>query len=141
MPPFNYDENMKLNQNTSWYLDESQGYWQPVNRKSSFSDINQHALRNARNSATTSGYVKEFRRYLMNEKNRIKTVERQRRYRIGKVFPFLSWFWCHTFERIRDDWLCLALLGIFMALLSVGVDKGIELCSSGKFCKINSEIG
>lgn len=135
MPPFNYDENMKPTEDTSWYLNENKGYWQPVNRKSSFSDINL-ALRNAANSSNTSEYVKEFRRHLNNEKKRMKTVERQRLLENRKIFLILSWTWSHTFKHIRDDWLCLALLGFFMALLSVGVDKGIELCSSGKYSQI-----
>lgn len=133
MSPLSCDEDTKEIENTNWYKDDNKSYWQPVSRKSSFSDINQLALRDARNTSTTSGYVKEFRRYLRNEKMRIKTVERQRRYQNRIFMPFLSWIWCQTFERIRDDWLCLALLGIFMALLSVGVDKGIVLCSNGKF--------
>lgn len=130
MPPFNYDENVEQNMN-SWYFDEDHGYWEPVTRKSSFSDINQLALRNARNSSNTTGYVEEFQNYLKDEKKRMKAAERQRRYQSRRSIPFLSWIWCHIFKRIRDDWLCLALLGIIMALLSVGVDKGIELCSSG----------
>lgn len=128
MSPFNYDENMKHND------DDNHGYWEPVNRKSSFSDINLVALSNARNSSNTVGYVKEFQSHLKNEKKRITTAENQRHKRM--VVPFLSRIWCKTFNRISDDWLCLALLGIFMALLSVGVDKGIELCSSGKFSKL-----
>lgn len=133
MPPFNSDENSKQNENTStWHMDEKKECWKLVNRKSSFSDINHYALRNARNSSKTLGYVKEFRKYLRNEKKRIQSVERQKRLQNRKFFPFVSWIWFHTFRRIKDDWLCLGLLGICMAFLSVGVDKGIELCSSGK---------
>lgn len=70
---------------------------------------------------------------MKNEKKRLANLERRKRYWNPNIaISILLWIRRHTFERIKEDWLCLALLGIFMALLSVGVDKGIELCSSGK---------
>lgn len=134
MPPFNYGETTKRTEQTGDNLDED--YWHLVYRKSSYSDINHEALRIASNSPHTTSYVKEFRRHLKNEKDRQTAIERQERLKNRKSFRFLALVWCHTIERIRDDWLCLALLGISMALLSVGVDKGIELCSSGKILNL-----
>lgn len=132
MSPLHCEENIKQSENCYWYSDEKRGHWTPVIRRSSFSDINQIVLSIARNSRNSGGYPKEFQRYMRNEKKRLARLERQGCWNENVIISILLWIWRHTFERIREDWLCLALLGIFMALLSVGVDKGIELCSNGK---------
>lgn len=35
--------------------------------------------------------------------------------------------------RLGEDWVFLALLGIIMALLSFIMDKGISICTNGKY--------
>lgn len=127
MPTSGTDKAIEESENNN----EELPYWQPVIRKSSFTDINQVTLRNARNFAHTLGYVKEFRQHLNNEKEKINSIERWKKFQKRKSFRIMSRILGIVSKHIKDDWLCLALLGIFMALLSVGVDKGIELCARG----------
>lgn len=52
--------------------------------------------------------------------------------RTGRIVKFLSWVWRHTFARLGEDWVYLALLGIIMALISYVMDKGIAMCTNGQ---------
>lgn len=124
--PYNYEENIKR-EDTCWCFDENQGLWKPVSRESSFTDNNRFAL--SENSVNTTNYTKEFRRHVKNEEKKLRSQSRNR----NVVTAVLSWIWRQTFGRMGEDWICLALLGVFMALLSVSVDKGIEWCSNGNF--------
>lgn len=42
----------------------------------------------------------------------------------GKIFRAISWCWRHTFAKMGEDWIFLALLGFIMAVLSFLMDKG-----------------
>lgn len=42
---------------------------------------------------------------------------------------YISCLWTHTFARIGEDWVFLALLGIIMALLSYLMDRVIYYCT------------
>ncbi|KAG4075781.1 hypothetical protein HA402_003607 [Bradysia odoriphaga] len=129
MAPFTCNKDAKENKLNAWNLDRNHDYWEPVTRKSSFSDINQLTLRTARNSLSTSGYAREFHRYLKHEKRRLQTIDRHRQFQYqNSITRSICWVWKHKFNQILDDWLTLAMLGICMAFLSVGVDKGITLC-------------
>jgi len=44
----------------------------------------------------------------------------------------IKWVWRHTFAKIGEDWVFLAILGITMAIVSFGIDFGIEKCISSR---------
>lgn len=135
MAPYNCDNDAEGNESRAWSFDENLDCWQPVFRKSSFSDINQMSLRTAKDTPSRA-YAKEFRRYLRAEKRKLQNINCQQFRSQNSITQLISWIWYHRFNHVLDDWLCLALLGIIMAFLSVGVDKGITLCSNGKFTQL-----
>jgi chloride channel 2 len=47
-----------------------------------------------------------------------------------------AFIWRHSFAKIGEDWVFLALLGIIMALLSFAMDYGVSMCNSGNLCKL-----
>lgn len=50
----------------------------------------------------------------------------------GKFFKVLGYIWRHTFARLGEDWIFLALLGIIMAVLNFAMDKGIAVCNNAR---------
>ncbi|KAM3959912.1 chloride channel protein 2 [Aphomia sociella] len=50
----------------------------------------------------------------------------------GKVFKVLGYLWRHTFARLGEDWIFLALLGIIMACINYGMDRGIAICNNAR---------
>lgn len=50
----------------------------------------------------------------------------------GKVAKAVSFLWKHTFARLGEDWVFLALLGLIMAVLSFIMDRGISMCNSAR---------
>ena len=44
----------------------------------------------------------------------------------------VEFVWKHTFARIGEDWVFLALLGIIMALVSFAMDYTISLCGHAR---------
>lgn len=50
----------------------------------------------------------------------------------SRVFRLVSFVWRHTFAKIGEDWVFLALLGSIMALLSYIMDYGVSVCNTGK---------
>ncbi|XP_063704371.1 chloride channel protein 2 isoform X4 [Culicoides brevitarsis] len=50
----------------------------------------------------------------------------------NRLVKALSAIWRHTFARLGEDWVFLALLGIIMALLSYMMDKGISMCTNAR---------
>ncbi|KAF7286626.1 chloride channel protein 2 isoform X2 [Rhynchophorus ferrugineus] len=55
----------------------------------------------------------------------------------GKVAKAISFLWKHTFARLGEDWVFLALLGIIMAILSFIMDNGISMCNSARIWLYN----
>ena len=49
--------------------------------------------------------------------------------RIARVVTFI---WKHTFARIGEDWVFLALLGMIMALVSFAMDYSISICNKAR---------
>lgn len=49
----------------------------------------------------------------------------------GKLAKTISYLWKHTFARLGEDWVFLALLGIIMAILGFIMDRGIGICIQG----------
>ncbi|RWS07156.1 chloride channel protein 2-like protein [Dinothrombium tinctorium] len=58
-----------------------------------------------------------------------------------KLRDYFSIFWNYTFNRIGEDWVFLALLGIIMAFLSFLMDRVIELCSETRMRLYNDLTG
>ncbi|XP_072383243.1 chloride channel protein 2-like isoform X1 [Diabrotica undecimpunctata] len=50
----------------------------------------------------------------------------------GKVAKCISFLWKHTFAKLGEDWVFLALLGFIMALLSFLMDRGIAICNNAR---------
>lgn len=50
----------------------------------------------------------------------------------GKFFKVLGYVWRHTFARLGEDWIFLALLGIIMAVLNFAMDRGIAICNNAR---------
>ncbi|XP_060807663.1 chloride channel protein 2 isoform X2 [Amyelois transitella] len=50
----------------------------------------------------------------------------------GKFFKVLGYVWRHTFARLGEDWIFLALLGIIMACLNFAMDRGIAVCNNAR---------
>lgn len=48
--------------------------------------------------------------------------------KFARVFGFI---WKHSFAKLGEDWVFLALLGLIMAFLSFIMDHGISMCNSG----------
>ncbi|XP_055373776.1 chloride channel protein 2 isoform X2 [Condylostylus longicornis] len=89
-------------------------------------------------------YTKDLGEYAKDEARKLKLLEKRRKKedklrnkellgkRHGRLFKVLSWIWKHTFARLGEDWVFLALLGIIMALLSFIMDKGISICTNAR---------
>ncbi|XP_059047249.1 chloride channel protein 2 [Achroia grisella] len=50
----------------------------------------------------------------------------------GKFFKVLGYVWRHTFARLGEDWIFLALLGIIMACINYAMDRGIGICNNAR---------
>ncbi|XP_037025678.1 chloride channel protein 2 isoform X3 [Bradysia coprophila] len=89
-------------------------------------------------------YTKDLGEYAKDEARKLKILERQRKQedkarnkelfgkQTNRLFNTLSWMWSHSFARMGEDWVYLALLGIIMALLSYIMDKGIAMCTNAR---------
>ncbi|XP_046388318.1 chloride channel protein 2 isoform X3 [Ischnura elegans] len=51
---------------------------------------------------------------------------------LAKVAAIIAFAWKHTFARLGEDWVFLALLGVIMAFLSFVMDHGISLCNKAR---------
>jgi chloride channel 2 len=91
-------------------------------------------------------YTKDLGEYAKEEARKVKALERKRKkedrlrnkelqkYRgkcASKLIAASSFAWRHTFARLGEDWVFLALLGILMALISFFMDRGISMCNKG----------
>ncbi|CAK1595612.1 unnamed protein product [Parnassius mnemosyne] len=73
------------------------------------------------------------KRRLKDDKLRQKELEATGKHRPrGKVFKVLGYVWWHTFARLGEDWIFLALLGIIMAVLNFAMDRGIAVCNNAR---------
>ena len=68
------------------------------------------------------------------EKQRSKELRTYRGKWTSRFLRLVSFIWRHTFAKIGEDWVFLALLGIITALLSYMMDYGISMCNTGIFC-------
>lgn len=91
-------------------------------------------------------YTKDLGEYAKEEARKVKALERKRKkedrlrnkelqkYRgkcASKLIAAFSFVWRHTFARLGEDWVFLALLGIIMAFISFLMDRGISICNQG----------
>ena len=61
------------------------------------------------------------------------TMEKYRGKWATRFLRIASFVWRHTFARIGEDWVFLALLGTIMAVISYAIDFGISTCVAGPF--------
>nr|CAH0108618.1 unnamed protein product [Daphnia galeata] len=78
----------------------------------------------------------ELRELQKNNKREDKIRNKELRSYRGKwtsrFFRVVSYTWRHTFAKIGEDWIFLALLGSIMALLSYIMDYGVSLCNTAR---------
>ena len=48
------------------------------------------------------------------------------------MYKVLTWLWRHTFARVGEDWVFLAVLGIIMAVVSFIMDTAIAMCGHAR---------
>lgn len=65
------------------------------------------------------------------EKQRSKELRTYRGKWTSRLLRVVSFIWRHTFAKIGEDWVFLALLGIIVAMLSYIMDYGIAMCNQG----------
>ena len=94
-------------------------------------------------------YSKELGDFAKSESKRLRELEKKRkreeRLRRQELLPYrgkwnrrvlkvLGYVWKHTFARIGEDWVFLAILGVLMACISFVMDYGIAICNKGECC-------
>ncbi|XP_049954141.1 chloride channel protein 2 isoform X1 [Schistocerca serialis cubense] len=92
-------------------------------------------------------YTKDLGEFAKEEARRLKALEKKRKkedrlrnqelqkYRgkcTSKVIAGIVFVWRHTFAKLGEDWVFLALLGVIMALLSYFMDRGISMCNKAR---------
>jgi chloride channel 2 len=92
-------------------------------------------------------YTKELGEFAKEEARRLKAIERRRRkddkrrnkelhkYNgpcMSRISSVVGFIWHHTFAKLGEDWVFLALLGIIMAFISFAMDMGIGMCNKGE---------
>ncbi|KAG8225087.1 hypothetical protein J437_LFUL000066 [Ladona fulva] len=95
-------------------------------------------------------YTKDLGEFAKEEARRAKAVAKARRKEdslrnkelgvglrrenkcVAKVSAVVGFVWKHTFARLGEDWVFLALLGLIMAMLSFVMDHGISLCNKAR---------
>ncbi|CAH1972148.1 unnamed protein product [Acanthoscelides obtectus] len=50
----------------------------------------------------------------------------------GRLAKVISFLWRHTFAKLGEDWVFLALLGFIMAVISFIMDRGISICDNAR---------
>ena len=59
---------------------------------------------------------------------------------LRKIVNLALFFWRHTFAKLGEDWVFLAVLGLLMALVSFGMDFTIVLCNMARLWLVNDLI-
>lgn len=94
-------------------------------------------------------YSKALGDYAREEAKRQKILDKQRKRRLhkereemtgekrrGKAYrttsKVITYVWKHTFAKLGEDWVFLAVLGIVMAIISYIMDYGIGVCGSSR---------
>lgn len=66
------------------------------------------------------------------EKIRNKELRTYRGKWTSRFLRVVSFLWKHSFAKIGEDWVFLALLGMIMAIISFTMDYGSSMCNTGK---------
>lgn len=69
-------------------------------------------------------------------KDRLQADELRNKYRgrcATKFATVVGFIWKHTFAKLGEDWVFLALLGIIMATISFFMDRGINIIGRSKW--------
>ncbi|XP_046448305.1 chloride channel protein 2-like isoform X1 [Daphnia pulex] len=66
------------------------------------------------------------------EKQRSKELRTYRGKWTSRFLRVISFIWRHTFAKIGEDWVFLALLGIIVAMFSYIMDYGIVMCNNAR---------
>ena len=94
-------------------------------------------------------YSKALGDYAREQAKRQKVMDKQRKRRLrkhraeltgekshGKAYrtstKVITYVWKHTFAKLGEDWVFLAVLGIVMAIISFIMDNGIEQCGASR---------
>ena len=94
-------------------------------------------------------YSKSLGEYAKEEAKRQKILEKKRKRQVqrrkeeitgektrGKFYrkssKIVTYIWKHTFAKIGEDWVFLAILGILMAIISYIMDYGIGICGQSR---------
>ncbi|XP_065333405.1 chloride channel protein 2 isoform X1 [Cloeon dipterum] len=92
-------------------------------------------------------YTKELGEFAKEEARRLKAIEKRRRkddkrrnkelHRydgpcMSRIRSVVGFIWHHTFAKLGEDWVFLALLGIIMAFVSFIMDMGIGMCNKSR---------
>jgi len=99
----------------------------------------QQTLMYGRYSRSLGDEIKEeAKRQQLVEKRRRKEYRKRKKELRGrgecyqKIARVVTFIWKHTFARIGEDWVFLALLGIIMALVSFAMDYSISICNQAR---------
>ncbi|GLH07553.1 CSON011389 protein [Gryllus bimaculatus] len=98
-------------------------------------------------------YTRDLGEFAKEEARRVRALERRRRRDdrlrnkelqakargpcAQRVAAAAACVWRHTFARLGEDWVFLALLGVIMALLSFFMDRGISMCNKARLWLYN----
>ncbi|XP_059489334.1 chloride channel protein 2 isoform X2 [Neocloeon triangulifer] len=92
-------------------------------------------------------YTKELGEFAKEEARRLKAIEKRRRkddkrrnkelHRydgpcMSRIRSVVGFIWHHTFAKLGEDWVFLALLGVIMAFVSFIMDMGIGMCNKSR---------
>ena len=102
----------------------------------------QQTLMYGRYSKSLGEYAKEeAKRQKIIDKKRKRQAERQKEEITGEksrsknyrtISKVITYVWKHTFAKLGEDWVFLAILGILMAIISFSMDLGIGLCGASR---------
>nr|CAH7729647.1 unnamed protein product [Callosobruchus chinensis] len=78
----------------------------------------------------------QIKKKKLEELKKLKEAEKKRQKELeiyqGKWTRFLWKIWNKTFAQVGEDWVILAILGIFIAIISYSIDKGVMMCNKGQ---------
>jgi len=99
----------------------------------------QQTLMYGRYSRSLGDQIKEeAKRHQLVEKRRRKEYRKRKKELRGRgecyqrTARVVTFIWKHTFARIGEDWVFLALLGMIMALVSFAMDYSISICNQAR---------
>ena len=86
----------------------------------------------AREQAKRQKVVEKQRKRRMRRRTAELTGEKSRGRFYRTVSKVITYVWKHTFAKLGEDWVFLAVLGIVMAIISYIMDYGIAQCGASR---------